>query len=170
MIASIYFYINYKDKIRYIIPLIILNLVLSMIAFFNFGLKDYIIISVLLNASIIDIKDRILPNFFIILLLLTSITLELPNFTIYDIFTLVILFTIFLLSVKTSSIGMGDAKLFTVLYLLKGAIFFHSVLFILSILIFIFSIILFIKNRNIKVSFPLIPFISIAFIILRSLI
>lgn len=170
MIASLYLYIKYKDKIKHIIPLIMLNMIISIVIYVYFGFKDYIIISILINASVIDIKDRILPNFFIILLLLTAIQLKIPTITIYDIFTIIILIIMFIFSIKTGSIGMGDIKLFISLYILKGAIFFQSMLFLLSALIFIFSIFLFFKNRNIKSSFPLIPFISITYIILRILI
>lgn len=174
MISTIilYFYMI-KNKYKNINKIIIFSLFLDLIFIKYFKFSDYIILTILYSISVIDINERIIPNFyilmiFIITIIFGNIKLLYLDFSISDFVSILIILILFLISLFTENIGMGDVKLFLVLYFyLKGEDF-NSLLFIISFITFIYSIIYLFLYGNKKHSFPFVPFISISFLILRS--
>lgn len=135
---------------------------------FNTLLISYFLISI----SVIDICEYKIPNELNISLLLAGLYLKLINhellikkFGIEDLITISFIIILFIISLISSSIGLGDVKLLVVLYLITDGAYFINMIFILSLLVFIFAIFSLIKNKDRKTKLPLAPFIYFSILI-----
>lgn len=112
--------------------LILMNFINSTLLPF----EDYFIISILFVASVIDIKERIIPNIYSLLIICISIFFSKIIFSYEDIFVFIILALFFFVSWNSKALGMGDVKLLFSLYLLKGGTFMFQLFFNLSLITF----------------------------------
>lgn len=170
MTSLLVFYKLYQEKYQLNLRLLITLFIINLLSFYSFDFRTYLVISLLLVSSIIDIKEKIVPNIIPVLIIILSIRFEIPKFTYLDILTVFVLLILTILSYIKDSIGMGDVKLFISIYIFQGAFLFNYFLFALSFLMFFTSIFILLKNRNKNHSFPLVPLILLAFIISRSII
>ncbi|MFL8887808.1 prepilin peptidase [Helcococcus kunzii] len=119
----------------------------------------------MLNISIIDIKKKIIPNEFLIILLpFTLLNIDF-SFNVFKLLSIIFIIILILISHFTQIIGMGDVKLLSILYLIKGVYFMHAFFINISIVLFIFSLILVIKSKSTKKSFALAPIILLSYIL-----
>lgn len=153
-----------KNFINYNL-IIFLIFIINLITFFILPFKKHLITSILLIGSLIDIKERIIPNLLVVILILISIPNLSFSLDIDSIFVLLFLILIFVISYLDKGIGMGDTKLLFSLFLNMSANSFIRFLFILFFLIFIFSLFLLIKYRKKSITIPMVPFILIAYLL-----
>ncbi|QUY64382.1 prepilin peptidase [Helcococcus kunzii] len=142
-----------------------LLLIISLLFYIFYNKIEYFILSVMLNISIIDIKKKIIPNEFLIILLpFTLLNIDF-SFNVFKLLSIIFIIILILISHFTQIIGMGDVKLLSILYLIKGVYFMHAFFINISIVLFIFSLILVIKSKSTKKSFALAPIILLSYIL-----
>lgn len=163
MIISILTYNKFKEEMEK--RNLYLLLIISLLFYIFYNKIEYFILSVMLNISIIDIKKKIIPNEFLIILLpFTLLNIDF-SFNIFKLLSIIFIFILILISHFTEIIGMGDVKLLSILYLIKGVYFMHAFFINISIVLFIFSLILVIKSKSTKKSFALAPIILLSYIL-----
>lgn len=170
MINSILFY-KYMKNEKYIkANSILLFLILINIISLNFFSIDYhLILSILLIGSIIDIKTYKIPNYISFSILLIGLMTINYNMEINFIMSFIIIIFLFFFSYFKKSIGMGDIKLFISLLTYLGGEYFVLLIFVISIFLFFFSIYIILKKSDLK-QIPLVPFITISYILIGALI
>ena len=118
-----------------------------------------------------DIKERILPESYLILMLILSLIKNFQNFNLFNLYLSMSIFTfpIFIqmlieFYIKKEIIGLGDIKLFTILsiYFCRTDLifvykFYTSLYIIGAIIVLIF--------RRIKGYFPFVPIIYLTYVI-----
>lgn len=110
--------------------------------------------------ALIDFKDMIIPNLSLLFFIpIINFNFNLDLDSVLSIFFIV---TALILSMFTDSLGVGDAKLFILLFLVMGSGKFVLLILYLSFLLFIFSLcfVFYRKSKN----FPLAPFIFFAYL------
>ncbi|MFL8969351.1 prepilin peptidase [Helcococcus kunzii] len=163
MIISILTYNKLKEEMEK--RNLYLLLIISLLFYIFYNKIEYFILSVMLNISIIDIKKKIIPNEFLIILLpFTLINIDF-SFNVFKLLSIIFIIILILISHFTQIIGMGDVKLLSILYLIKGVYFMHAFFINISIVLFIFSLILVIKSKSTKKSFALAPIILLSYIL-----
>lgn len=163
MIISILTYNKFKEEMEK--RNLYLLLIISSLFYIFYNKIEYFILSVMLNISIIDIKKKIIPNEFLIILLpFTLLNIDL-SFNVFKLLNIIFIIILILISHFTQIIGMGDVKLLSILYLIKGVYFMHAFFINISIVLFIFSLILIIKSKSTKKSFALAPIILLSYIL-----
>lgn len=148
---------------------IILGVSFTLPLFFTLEAEYYthyfLIVSFLIPLSIIDYEQLIVPNHMLVLLSICSMILF-PIYSSYFWLKLIIIFLILKVYPYFSKfIGFGDVKLFMILFLIFPAniflLIFLSTFIIGGLAAIIFEVIL--KDKN--TVYPLVPFITTAFII-----
>lgn len=163
MIISILTYNKFKEEMEK--RNLYLLLIISLLFYIFYNKIEYFILSVMLNISIIDIKKKIIPNEFLIILLpFTLLDIDF-SFNVFKLLSIIFIIILILISHFTQIIGMGDVKLLSILYLIKGVYFMHAFFINISIVLFIFSLILVIKSKSTKKSFALAPIILLSYIL-----
>ncbi|WP_419773141.1 prepilin peptidase [Helcococcus kunzii] len=163
MIISILTYNKLKEEMEK--RNLYLLLIISLLFYIFYNKIEYFILSVMLNISIIDIKKKIIPNEFLIILLpFTLLDIDF-SFNVFKLLSIIFIIILILISHFTQIIGMGDVKLLSILYLIKGVYFMHAFFINISIVLFIFSLILVIKSKSTKKSFALAPIILLSYIL-----
>ncbi|MFL8951766.1 prepilin peptidase [Helcococcus kunzii] len=163
MIISILTYNKLKEEMEK--RNLYLLLIISLLFYIFYNKIEYFILSVMLNISIIDIKKKIIPNEFLIILLpFTLLNIDF-SFNVFKLLSIIFIIILILISHFTQIIGMGDVKLLSILYLIKGVYFMHAFFINISIVLFIFSLILVIKSKSTKKSFALAPIILLSYIL-----
>ncbi|EHR35476.1 prepilin peptidase [Helcococcus kunzii] len=163
MIISILTYNKFKEEMEK--RNLYLLLIISLLFYIFYNKIEYFILSVMLNISIIDIKKKIIPNEFLIILLpFTLLNIDF-SFNVFKLLSIIFIIILILISHFTQIIGMGDVKLLSILYLIKGVYFMHAFFINISIVLFIFSLILVIKSKSTKKSFALAPIILLSYIL-----
>ncbi|WP_399523900.1 prepilin peptidase [uncultured Helcococcus sp.] len=127
---------------------------------------DYFILSILLIISIIDIKEYIIPNFLVFLLMSTKILDINYNTLKPDFIPLIFLSFLFILSMLDLGLGMGDVKLLSAIFIVKGGVFLIQLLLVLSIIIFLVGIYFLIMKKEKSYKFPLGPFILLSYLLI----
>lgn len=170
MINSIIFY-RYMINNKYINSkkVLLFLLLVNTISINFYSLGHHYILSLLLIASIIDIKERIIPNFLVMNILVFSLFTIDYSIEINFIFVLFFLILLFSISITKNLIGMGDIKLFLALLINLGGENFMTLILILSILLFLTSTFFIIRRSKIK-EIPLIPIITYSYIIIGAII
>lgn len=170
MINSILFY-KYMKNEKYInANCILLFLLFINIISLNFFSIDYhFVLSILLIASIIDIKTYKIPNYISFSIFLIAILTINYNIEINFIMSFIMIAFLFFFSHFKNAIGMGDIKLFISLLTYLGGEYFILLIFVLSILLFFFSLYIILKKSDLK-KIPLVPFITISYILIGVLI
>ncbi|WP_317366808.1 A24 family peptidase [uncultured Tyzzerella sp.] len=153
--------------------IVILNFITSFLIYKNLGISIYsylcfIVSSLLICLSVIDIKTGIVPdtiNLLIFFMAIVAIILTKYNILYHIIGFFLISGPFLFISVLTNGIGGGDIKLFAVTGLFLGAIHIFLAMFICCILASVIGIILKYSNKTTKLyngnSIPLVPYISI---------
>lgn len=125
---------------------------------------DIYVLSLLFIISLIDIRYKIIPNSFVFLLasliVFKDIRFEIKFEDLMSIFSVIFLF---LISIFTDSLGMGDVKLLFVIFILKGSNFYNNLLINLSIILFFVSIKLIIEEKTMNRVIPMAPFIYFSY-------
>lgn len=142
------------------------QLLITFLFYILYPTKDYFILSILLIISIIDIKEYIIPNFLVLLLISIKI-LDINQSPLkLDFIPLIFLSFLFVLSMMDLGLGMGDVKLLSAIFIVKGGVFLIQLLLILSIIIFLTGIYFLVMKKEKSYKFPLGPFILLSYLLI----
>ena len=147
-------------------PLLTIYLFMKAQSFEHF-LIYFSITFILVTASLIDIQLQIVyDTTHCLLLALTGLLRLLNGMPLTDNLTFCILLTtaLYVVSIKTSGLGMGDVKLLGVLSYLLSLNQFEIAWYITIISSLTYSLFLLLKGHGTKTRIPFIPFISIGVI------
>lgn len=166
MILTIIFK-KYLDENFYISKKIFyFQLLISSLFYVLYPTKDYFILSILLIISIIDIKEYIIPNFLVLLLIPIKILDINQSDLKLDFIPMIFLSFLFVLSMMDLGLGMGDVKLLSAIFIVKGGVFLIQLLLVLSIIIFLVGIYFLIMKKEKSYKFPLGPFILLSYLLI----
>lgn len=142
------------------------QLLISSLFYILYPAKDYFILSILLIISIIDIKEYIIPNFLVLLLIPIKILDINQSDLKLDFIPMIFLSFLFVLSMMDLGLGMGDVKLLSAIFIVKGGVFLIQLLLVLSIIIFLVGIYFLIMKKEKSYKFPLGPFILLSYLLI----
>ncbi|WP_103981470.1 prepilin peptidase [Helcococcus massiliensis] len=142
------------------------QLLISSLFYILYPAKDYFILSILLIISIIDIKEYIIPNFLVLLLIPIKILYINQSDLKLDFIPMIFLSFLFVLSMMDLGLGMGDVKLLSAIFIVKGGVFLIQLLLVLSIIIFLVGIYFLIMKKEKSYKFPLGPFILLSYLLI----